>query len=93
MKIQNIKNPSRNSFSYSKDGYMKVKNYIPKYDDIELEFNDLITTDLKMNLPKKHFKEIVDKFGNYQLLTVIDYEKEEKTKLVLYENRQLTRGD
>ena len=93
MKIQNIKNPNRNSFIYSRDGYLKVKDYYPRYNMVEVELNDLLTTDLKVNIPKKHFKEIVDRFGNCQLLTAIDYEKEEKTKLVIYENRQLIRGN
>lgn len=93
MKIKNIKYHSINSFSYSRDGYLKVKDYHPRYNIVEVELNDLLTTDLKVNILKKHFKEIVDRFGNCQLLAVIDYEKEEKTKLVIYENRQLTRGD
>ena len=49
MKIQNIKNPNRTSFSYSHDGYLKVKDYCPRYNMVEVELNDLLTTDLKVN--------------------------------------------
>lgn len=73
----------KNVFYFEDDGFIKVKDYKPKYQKIELVISDKEASFVRLDIKVKNFKEVVEKYGNYQVLSVANYDEPKSTSMVI----------